>query len=63
MTSPWMDSSEACEYLRFVNRATGKPRLKSLYAYLAAYGVTTMKRGRSLLIHRAELLATLEPWS
>lgn len=64
MTSPWMDSAEACEFLRFVDKATGKPRLKQLYQYLDAQQVETMKRGvggRSLLINRSQLMATLEP--
>lgn len=59
MTSPWMDSSEACEYLRFVDK-DGKPQLPRLYWHLRTYHVTTAKRGsRSLLIDRAELMATV----
>lgn len=61
MTSPWMDSSEACEYLRFVDKATGKPQLPRLYHHLRLYNVTVAKRGaKSLLIDRAELMATVQ---
>lgn len=64
MISPWMDTSEAAEYLRFVDKATGKPRLAQVYAYVAREGVETKTRGvggRTVLINRAQLIATLEP--
>lgn len=60
MTSPFLTSSEAAVYLRF-QTATGDPDRKRLRQYLTRHGVKLYKRGRSVLVHRDDLMATLEP--
>jgi len=54
--SLWMTSAEACAYLRF----TGADRLNSLYRFIKANGIVTVRRSRMrLLMHRADLDAAL----
>lgn len=51
MSSPWLTSQEACDYLRY----TGKARLVSLYRFLKRHGVVKLYRDGRLLIARADL--------
>ena len=61
MTSPYLTSSEAAIYLRFVN-AAGAPDTKRTHAYVTrALPKDAIKwRGRRMLISRAAIDAALE---
>jgi Cu/Zn superoxide dismutase len=62
VTSPWLNTADACHYLRLVDAKTGAPKLKALYEFLARYQVKTWTRGgRSILIHKDDLDAALKP--
>jgi hypothetical protein len=64
MTSPFLTSREACELLRFVNKAgqVDASCLRRLYTFCTRYQVRTYSRGaRSVLIYRDDLLAALQP--
>jgi hypothetical protein len=57
MSSPYLTTDEAAEYLRF----TGKHRLRSVYRFLKLKGVPTQRRGTmSLLILRTDLERALQ---
>jgi len=51
MTSPWLTTAEACEYLRY----TGKHRLRSLYRFIQQQGIRTARRGRRVLLASADV--------
>ena len=59
MTSPYMNSAEAAIYLRFVT-ADGEPDLRRLRDWMTRYAVPAKKRGRSVLIDKADLESALE---
>jgi hypothetical protein len=58
MTSPYLNTAEAAEYLRFVNK-DGTPKLVALHMWLRRNHVPVKKRGRAVLIHRDDLERTL----
>lgn len=51
MISPYLKTSEACEYLRY----TGKHRLRSLYRFIQTQGIRTARRGRRVLVLKADV--------
>lgn len=51
MTSRFLTTAEACEYLRFTN----KHKLRSLYYFIEQRGIRTQRRGHRLLILRSDL--------
>lgn len=51
LQSPWLNSREACVYLRY----SGKAPLVSLYRFIKAHGIATARRGGRLLIARRDL--------
>ena len=55
MTSPYLDLSEAAEYLRF----KGKTPVDACRVFLKRYAVPTFKRGGRILVLRASLDAAL----
>jgi hypothetical protein len=64
VTSPFLTTREACELLRFTNKAgqVDASCLRRLYTFCTRYQVRTYSRGaRSVLIHRDDLLAALQP--
>jgi hypothetical protein len=54
MTSPYMNTAEAAEYLRFVNK-DGTPKLVALHLWLRRHQVPVKKRGRAVLIHKDDI--------
>jgi hypothetical protein len=58
VTSPYLNTAEAAEYLRFVNK-DGTPKLMALHMWLRRNHVPVKKRGRAVLIHRDDLDAAL----
>lgn len=58
MTSPFLRSEEAAEYLRFV-QPDGTPAIHELRVWAQRYGVRAFRRGRRLLFDRAELDAAI----
>jgi hypothetical protein len=64
VTSPFLTTREACELVRLVNKAdqVDASCLRRLYTFCTRYQVRTYSRGaRSVLIHRDDLLAALQP--
>lgn len=64
MTSPFLTTREACELLRFTNKAgqVDASCLRRLYTFCTRYQVRTYSRGaRTVLIHKDDLLAALQP--
>lgn len=57
MTSPWLTTEEAAEYLRFL----GKHKLRSLYRFLTKHNIPTARRGQggAILIARRDLEVAL----
>jgi len=48
---PWLKRTEACDYLRY----TGKHRLRSLYRFIEREGIRTARRGRRVLVLKADV--------
>src|SRR5262245_9541697 len=48
---PYLSTAETCEYLRYV----GKHRLRSLYRFIEREGIRTARRGRRVLVLKADL--------
>jgi hypothetical protein len=59
VTSPYLNSHEAALYLRFVH-ADGSPNTRLLREWLVRHRIKTKRRGRSVLVLKAELEASLE---
>jgi excisionase family DNA binding protein len=51
VTSPYLRTDEACDYLRYA----GKHRLRSLYRFIQRAGIRTARRGRRVLVVKADL--------
>jgi hypothetical protein len=49
--SPYLTTVETCDYLRY----QGKHRLRSLYRFLAQRGIRTARRGRRVLVLKADV--------
>ena len=49
--SPYLLTVEACDYLRYV----GKHRLRSLYRFIEREGIRTARRGRRVLVLKADV--------
>lgn len=59
--SPWMDTYELAEYLRFVNRETGKPDRHRAHKWLTAQRLSYKRRGpKVILVRREDVDAKLE---
>jgi hypothetical protein len=59
MTSPYLNSHEAAVFLRFINK-DGSPNTRLLREWLVRHRIKTKRRGRSVLVLKAELEASLE---
>lgn len=59
--SPYLDMTEAAEFLRCKDRKTGGPSPIAALRWLDRRGVKTKKRGHVVLVHRDDLEAALEP--
>jgi hypothetical protein len=59
MISPYLNTAEAAEYLRFVNK-DGTPKLMALHMWLRRHHVPVKKRGRAVLIRKDDLERALE---
>lgn len=58
MISPWLDTEDAAEYLRYKGSPTS--RRKSVYRFLARNRIITRTEGRRVLIARADIDAVLD---
>lgn len=59
--SPYLDTLDLAEYLRFIDRATGKPDRQRAHRWLTANRVPYKKRGgRAVLVRREDVDAKLE---
>jgi hypothetical protein len=59
MASPYMSLREVADYLRKLD-ANGQPSVKQARAYVNRYGIKSKTAGRSVLVVRESLEASLE---
>jgi hypothetical protein len=60
MRSPFLTTFEVAEYLRF-EKPDGSPDIIRAWKYLKRYRVPTSKRGRTVLIRKDDIDASLKP--
>lgn len=53
MTSPWLDTLDAADYLRF--KGSEKNRRRSVYRFIERHGLVVRHDGRRVLIARADV--------
>lgn len=59
--SPWMDTFDLAEHLRFINRATGQPDRRRALLWVWSVGIPYKKRGgKTVLVRREDVDAKLE---
>lgn len=56
MTSPWLNTAEAADYLRY----TGKHPLLSVYKFIKRHALVPRHDGRRVLLARADVDRALE---